>query len=331
MKKYVVFCLAVMALLLASCKNEDISITREVSFEVNPYGVVGGFAMYEVSSGDLASMYSGDKLRINLLVYDQKGDLVASDIQLFDSYLSTMSYTAELVDGNYTVVAISEVKDGRGEDYDCWRISGTNRLTDMKITDQGYIGSKDKILGIGHASVQIRSGQTTHSISMEPAGSLLIVHDNDIHYWNGVYRYMIFSDKSSNSCTFNMDGSYNTFVDESPLSYDWIQHSIYPNDYTGNTYYTYHFVLPFGMTNVAWVADAYNEEGNLERLLLDDPLSYEVKSRKVYQFDCSYPSLMWSVTELSGSKAISPNEGKDLALENRRERISNKTSEGLEK
>lgn len=35
MKKYVVFCLAVIALLMGSCKNEDISISREVTFDVN--------------------------------------------------------------------------------------------------------------------------------------------------------------------------------------------------------------------------------------------------------------------------------------------------------
>ncbi len=331
MKKYMIMSMAVIALLFASCKNEDISISREVSFEVNPYGVVRGFATYEVTSGDLASMYSGDKLRISLLVYDEKGDLVASETQLLDAYSSTLNCTAELSDGNYTVIAISEVKDGRGEDYDCWKITGTNRLADIKITDQGYIGSKDKMLGIGHERISVRSGQTTHSIAMEPAGSLLIINDNYIHYWNDVYRYLILSDKSSNSCTFNMDGTFNTFVDESPLSYDWIQHSIKPDDYTGNVYYTYHFVLPLGNTNVAWIADAYNEDGNLERLLLNDPISYDVKSGRVYQFDCSYPSLEWTVTELSGAKDVPSIEGKDLSLSGERERIPNKLSEGFTK
>lgn len=331
MKKYMIMCMAVVALLLASCKNEDISISREVSFDVNPYGVIRGFSTYEVTSGDLASMYSGDKLRVNLLVYDEKGDLVASDTQLFDSYSSTMNYTTELSDGNYTVIAISEVKDRRGEDNDCWKITGTNRLDDIKITDQGYIGTKAKMLGIGHESITVCSGQTTHSIAMEPAGSLLIVNDNYIHYWSDVIRYLILTDKSSNSCTFNMDGTFNTFVDESPLSYDWIQHSISPNnEHPGDLYYSYHFVLPLGNTNVAWVADAYDEEGNLERLLLNDPISYDVKSGRVYQFDCSYPSLAWTVTELSGAKGV-PSNGKDLSLNGKQERIPNKLREGFAK
>ena len=330
MKKHVVLCLAVMALWMASCKNEDISISREVSFEVNPYDVVRGFATYEVSSGDIAGMYTGDKLRVNLLVYDEKGDLVASGLQLFDDYSSTMTYTTELADGNYTVIAISEVKDGRGEDYDNWKITGTTRLTDLKITDQGFIGLNDKILGIGHSIVSVGAGQTTHSIPMEPAGALLIVNDNYIHYWNDVYRYMVLSDKSSNSCTFNANGTYNTFVDDSPLSYDWIQHSIRPGDYSGNVYYTYHFVLPLGNTNVVWVADAYNEEGTLERLLLDDPISYDVKSGKVYQFDCQYSFLTWTVTELSGAKEVST-LGNDLSSNMDRERFPNLLSEGFAK
>ena len=48
MKKYMIMSMAVLALLFASCKNEDISISREVSFEVNPYEVINKFVNNEV-------------------------------------------------------------------------------------------------------------------------------------------------------------------------------------------------------------------------------------------------------------------------------------------
>ena len=66
MKKYMIMCMAVIAIMLSSCKNEDISISREVSFEVNPYGVIEDFVKHQVYEEDLETFYSGDKLRVQL-------------------------------------------------------------------------------------------------------------------------------------------------------------------------------------------------------------------------------------------------------------------------
>ena len=52
MKKYMIMCMAVVALLFASCKNEDISISREVNFEVNPYKVISEFSQHQVNDDD---------------------------------------------------------------------------------------------------------------------------------------------------------------------------------------------------------------------------------------------------------------------------------------
>ena len=69
MKKYMIMCMAIVALLFASCKNEDISISREVSFEVNPYGVISDFVNHQVHEDDF-DFLSGDWLRVHLFVYD---------------------------------------------------------------------------------------------------------------------------------------------------------------------------------------------------------------------------------------------------------------------
>lgn len=73
MKKHIYLFVTLAALLLASCKNEDISISREVSFEVNPYTVIKDFLKHQVYEDDLETFYSNDKLRVHLYVYDAGG------------------------------------------------------------------------------------------------------------------------------------------------------------------------------------------------------------------------------------------------------------------
>ena len=306
MKKYMIMCMAVVALLIVSCKKEDISISREVVFEVNPYTVISDFAKHEVKSGDLEKLDPIYKLRITLLVYNTMGELEGSEIQLIDDYRSTMSTTIELADGEYTIVALSDVTD-RNEQNDDWKVSGINRLSDLRIAEQNHISDKTKILGIGYAKVSVMAGHSTHSILMKPAGSLFIVHDNQVHQYYDVLQYLIYADKGSNSLTFNNDGSFVSHVDESLLTYDWKLH-VFNDPFSSNhlqseNWYSYHFSLSLGYTNFAWVANVMNDDGSTQLLMLDDPLSGYIEQGKVYEFQCLCNSLSWELQEYSDGKS----------------------------
>ena len=315
MKKYMIMCMAVIAIMLSSCKNEDISISREVSFEVNPYGVIEDFVKHQVYEEDLETFYSGDKLRVQLFVYDNNGELVASNIQYLDGYRSTMNSTFELADGTYTVVATSDVTTMIGMDvsFEYWEFSGMNRLADLRITDaSGLIGMEDKILGVVSNRVSVNASSVSHSIDVKPAGALILVHTNGIHSFSDVISYHLYVDKNSDYCSFGNDGTMTPTIN-SGTTYNW-QLSMQNTSSSGNNYYSYRFVLPLGNTNFIWFAKI-DDDGS--GFLLDDTHNQvNVKIGKMYNCIFDIPNLTCDFYEFTdGMKASIPS-----MLENCREK-----------
>ena len=321
MKKYVIMCLAVMALLLASCKNEDISISREVTFNVEPYSVISGFAAYQVNANDLEELSSGDKLRVHLLVYDAKGDLVESELNYLSDYHSTMSVTFDLPDGAYTVVATSDVAtlSGSNVSFEYWDFSGFDRLSDFRVSETGYIGFDDKILGVLCEKINVRSGQETHTLNLKPAGSLYIVKDWNIHYFSDVEHWRILANKGSNSYTFNANGAYNANVDEGSYFF----HNMTVGTHSGDRYYSYHFSMPYGKTNFVWAA--YLNDGSA--LQLADGVSLTIEKEKVYYMNCSCDLLEWEVGELTNGKSVSVPADAQKIRANKLESMGDRTLE----
>ena len=105
MKKYMIMCMAVVALLFASCKNEDISISREVTFTVNPYDVINGFVNNQANEGDLDMLSSSYRIRTQVFAYDADGKLVDHEVNYLKDYHSTMDVSFDLPDGNYIAIA----------------------------------------------------------------------------------------------------------------------------------------------------------------------------------------------------------------------------------
>lgn len=305
MKKYVVLCMAVMALMMASCKNEDISISREVKFEVNPYEVVSGFVPYEENAGELASLpLSGEKLRVRIMVYDKQGILLDSDEKELPDYNSTMNTSFELADGNYTIVSTTTVVKSDGKEY--WNFEKMERLSEFQIIDDGKIGYEDKILGIGHKSITVSSGNVSFNIPMQPAGALIESTVVDFSDWSGmISRYWLMTKKTSSNCTFNLDGSFNTFYEDG-TSYSYIQN--YINQTAGWGIYGYTFALPLGRCDFRWEISWLDESDDTP---LDD-MTLEIKQGKMYLFELNMRDLVYYYGEM-GSKSI-PSYGKDQSL-----------------
>ncbi|MBR1514439.1 MAG: hypothetical protein IJ622_09135 [Bacteroidales bacterium] len=300
MKKYVIVCLAVVAILLASCKNEDISISREVFFEVKPYGTIQEFVKHQVYEDDLETFSTGDKLRVNLFVYDSKGVLTASETKYVDDYRSTMNSTFDLADGVYTVVATSDVTTMSGGDvsFEYWEFSGTNNLSELKIKDAGYMGWDDKILGVSYEQITVASGKTNYSIDLEPAGALVVIQHNGIHTFNDVVSYELEVNKSSDYCSFG-NGGFQPVINES-ATYNWRLSNLVVGNYSGNNIYSYKFVLPLGKTDFVWVA--YLEEGYL---LLDETHNIlDIKQGKMYNCVFNIPELSCEFYEFGNAKAL---------------------------
>ena len=298
-----IMCMALVALLFASCKNEDISISREVSFEVNPHGVISEFEKHQVHEDDFEFL-SGDWLRVHLLIYDNHGNLVASDVQYLSGYRSTMNSTVELADGSYTVVATTDVAslDHDNVTFEYWEFSGMDRLTDLRITDaSGLIGWDDKILGITSSTIIVGAGHVSHTIDVKPAGALVLVQTNGIHTFSDVISYHLYVDKNSDYCSFGSDGSMSSTINAG-TTYNW-QLSVQNTSSSGNNYYTYRFVLPLGNTNFIWFAKI--EEDGSGFLLDDTHNQVNVRMGKMYNCVFDIPNLACDFYEFSdGMKGL---------------------------
>ena len=311
MKKYMIMCMAAIAILLSSCKNEDISISREVSFEVNPYGVISDFVNHQVHEDDF-DFANGDWLRVHLFVYNANGNLVASDTQYLSGYRSTMNSTFELADGNYTVVATTDVATlNNGEvSFEYWEFTKADRLTDLRITDaSGLIGWDDKILGVASNQVSVGAGHVSHTINVKPAGALILVHTNGIHNFSDVISYHLYVDKNSDFCSFESDGTMTPTINAG-TTYNW-QLSVQNTSSSGNNYYTYRFVLPLGNTNFIWFAKT-EEDGS--GFLLDDTHNLvNVRMGKMYNCVFDIPNLACDFYEFSnGMKDLMASDAENM-------------------
>ena len=315
MKKYVVLCLAVMALLMASCKNEDISISREVSFEVTPHEVINKWIPYAFSESSLTNLSSDNQLRINLLIYDQNGDLIASDTRKLKDYSENMVATLELADGEYTVVAISDVIEN-GMDL-CWTIKGTEKLSTLMIERiSTYITNEEAIVGIGNAKIMVDANHSTHHIEMSPAGALVIVKDDKMTYWDGVISLSyLYSTKRNNAYTFNDNGSYVTNAEENS-TFNYRIHYNFPEWMDPNTvYWEYHFIQPFGNTTFQWRIHVYNDEGGTDEMIHKDTYQANIQEMHVYEFYFDWPNLEWTLKDLTTNAMTTIGNGCDMHAE----------------
>ncbi len=299
MKKYMIMCMAVVALLFASCKNEDISILREVSFEVTPHEVINKWIPYALNETSLTQLSSNNQLRINLLVYDQNDDLIASDTRKLKDYNENMVTTLELGNGEYTVVAISDVIEN-GNDL-CWTIKGTERLSTLMIEKiSTVITNEEAIVGIGNAKIMVDAEHSSHHVEMSPAGALVIVKDDKMTFWDGVVSVSyLYSTKTNNAYTFNDNGSYVPNAEENS-TFNYRIHFNYPEWMQPNyVYWEYHFIQPFGNTTFQWRMLVNNEEGGIDEMVHQNTYQSNIKEMHVYEFYFDWPNLEWTLRDIT--------------------------------
>ena len=307
MKKYMIMCMAVVALLFASCKNEDISISREVSFEVYPYEVISSFVPNELSSGDLEKAPSDGKIRVQFLVYDDNGVLTASDVKYLDGYRMTANFSFELSDGDYTAVAFSDVVGyNGGVNMEFWTFSGLDRLSEIQVNDEHYYGTKFKILGVGRESINVGAGVITHHVNLRPAGALMSFLVWGIHEYPSVISYDLMLNKLPNGCTFTNDGRINVNAEvQSGCAYH--ADEFCPTDFQLDGGYNYSFFLPLGNTNFMWKT-VWTDGSELD---LTDVMPLNVEEGKMYQFVLDMSELTYYWGEM-GDKSIPSYKGESI-------------------
>lgn len=301
MKRYLFLYALLAALLLASCKNEDIAVTRDVTFNVNPYSIVADFARHEVNPGDLVSFGYGEdpdyyRLRTYLLVYDTDGVLVEFKISDLRNYNENMTTTIDLPDGDYTVVAMALVFD-KNHDALSWIVQGESRLEALRVVNNSEV--KDlwkKLLGIDSRKIEVGVGDNVWDINIKPQSSLVINYLRSIHNYTENLYYQLFCNRESNKIiTFDKNGVFNASYNiSSSLSYPasdvlWKNH--YPNQ---DDVYWYSFYTPMDQADFAWFA--WKNSNVLE--LLGGKRSANIQAGRVFSSIIDLKAGLFEIQEL---------------------------------
>lgn len=295
MKKYMIMCMAVVALLFASCKNEDILISREVKFSVNPYDVINGFVNNQVNEGDLELLSGSWKIRAQVFAYDIEGKLVDYAVKYLNDYHSTTNVLFDLPDGNYIVIATTDVVEYKGSvTFEFWTFEGKNNLNQLKINHAGYLGYESKILGVGRQNVIVQPGQTDFSIKLEPQGALALCLVWGIHSFTDVTSYDLMANRAFKCCSFNSDGTWEMSCEE--VIFNKYVYRFNPNSYSSYGGYGYQFI-PAGESSYRW--DAETTSGELEDIT-NGIKNQRIVSGNTYQFELLLPELEFNITNLDG-------------------------------
>ncbi len=251
MKKVLIALVALVGM-ISSCTNDDITISKVTTFKVNPVTVVD--RLYEIKAGDLTALSSGSKLIVTLYIYDDKGGLVNKISNEYSAYTHMMTADIDLAPGNYTAVATSHVSSN----VDYWSFTGLDQLSTFKITDNGYIGGKSKILGLSIVKFSVGNSSETFNINIENAGAVAVVLFNKWNKYNNVKIYSLMGKQACDYLSFDNQGAKDYSI-KSDSKYKFYKvKAEYDSDLTSP--YLYFFTFPIRNASFRFYAETTEDE-----------------------------------------------------------------------
>lgn len=203
MRKYIYAIIALAAVVLSSCSNDDIDVTytQQLTYNVSPqhpydaYNNMTEYMKSYVLSGDFGKDVGKDmQLGIFTFIYDEDGNLVLADStrqRTFDQ----VSRTYNLTDGIYTAITVEMVVD---EDYRgrVWFLAGRDELSTLEVRKDTTVQGTYLFDMIGSIATNIQVGKEklqTISVEPEPVGSRIqFMTRNFDKYNNSYYQRMCF-------------------------------------------------------------------------------------------------------------------------------------------
>jgi hypothetical protein len=295
MKKVIFILTAVFAVMLASCSNDDIPMTQSITFKVNPSTVVSD--LYEYSAGELTTITSDYQLSVTLYIYDDAGNLIEKRNQKFSDYTHIMNESLNIGYGKYTIVATTMII-GKNKDFNYWIVSGEENLSTFTIQDEGYIGGREKILGLSTSKVTLNSSTRDISIDVNLAGAVALVEWDNWNRYSDVVSWDLVANRTCDNLVLDNDANVHYSV-ESATDYSWYVASM-EHDSSYGSGYMYAFLFP--MQNVKMSFAAESTSGNL--YYLGTGLNADIELGKSYYFvyDVTENETHWYDT--TGSRGI---------------------------
>lgn len=138
---------------------------------------------------------------MRLLIYDDNGLLVEEVEQFINTYSTVINTALNLAEGNYVVIAISDViNTNNSENPEYWTLGEHSRLSDTKIMRGTYIGNQYEILGIANQRITIGKGGGEYNINLAPAGAITYTTYYNLGTYTKVDSYELKSDEIFRKC-----------------------------------------------------------------------------------------------------------------------------------
>jgi hypothetical protein len=309
MKKVIYMLTAFVAVLLSSCSNDDIAVSRKTTFTVAPTSVIAPFTDYEVNKGDLETVPSDMSLRVQIFIYDTDGKLAGKLVSELDQYTNVMKESLDLPTGDYTAVVTTDV---HSPSVYYWEFENMENLSGATIQETGYLGYAWKILGLQVGTFSV-NGEETADFLAEPVayGALFIVTYYNVQNAKDYDKVGLAANRNAESLTFNSIGGFNPSV-SIDSSYAWWNNFIRPNDYTSNNLYGYSFVLPINNYGVRWEGETTSGK---YYTLNENEWVFDVASGDVYSFSITFGSSSSAPAKarmMSGGNSVENNTASSL-------------------
>ena len=194
MKKILYSLIAVLAMVMSSCSNDDIEIikTGGVTFNVSTQGVYDDF---EVSDDFKNRFLSGSyNVGVYTFVYDETGNLAASDSVYTQTFGNIPQTFTSLKTGNYTAITLEMLVDA-DENYQSvnWVIVGKDKISTLEIVNKDF--KAYWYSAVGYSTTKFSLGQGNQSFNIVPKGMGAIVRTSMTNFDQSDYKCVNFFTK----------------------------------------------------------------------------------------------------------------------------------------
>lgn len=230
MKKILYSLIAILAMVISSCSNDDIEIikTGGVTFNVSTQGVYDDF---EVSDDFKNRFLSGSyNVGVYTFIYDETGDLAASDSVYTQTFGNIAQTFTSLKTGNYTAITLEMLVDA-DENYqsDNWVIVGKDKISTLEIVNKDF--KAYWYSAVGYSTTKFSLGQGKQSFNIVPKGMGAIVDTRMTNFDKSDFKCAVFFTKDqpigrylnpdlTGDDRFHYD-SYNESNSWTPRGYTW--------------------------------------------------------------------------------------------------------------
>lgn len=186
MKKIIYSMIALAAVLMTSCTNDDIKIdinnrNNAVNLSISLTGLYSSYNYNDTRhnvkvSEDYRTFYSNHDhyIEVRTLIYNASGNLV-DELLSYSTNINSVSQTVKLAEGTYTAVTtltFAEKGNKDGEYYYYWTVADKETLANAKLQSK-YRFSKWSIMSYASKRFSIEEGKTVSlAMSPTPVGAL---------------------------------------------------------------------------------------------------------------------------------------------------------------